>query len=212
MSGKKGFDFYIDDLLLPLTPAKINTAIKNKNEVVTLLNGEELNLLKKPGLTEFSFEFRVPSEDFPSVKQFISPQTVLNKLEDLKVNKKAFQFIIIRTPYEPNLNNSVNKKVTLEEYEILEDADNGADLVVSIELKQYIPLKTKVVNINADSGLGIQSNMASSSTSGLNFSSGFRGGLSCSAALIRQYAPNTMIAGAIGVATTVRRICGRLCR
>lgn len=211
MSSKKGFDFYIDDLLLPITPAKVTTKIKNKNEVVTLLNGEELNLLKKPGLTEFSFEFRVPSEDFPSVKEYVSPQSVLNKLEDLKANKKSFQFIIIRTPYEPNLNNSVNKKVTVEDYDILEDADNGADLIIQIELKQYIPLKTKVVNINADAGLGIQSNTASVA-GGLSVSSGGRaGGLSCSAALMRQYAPGT-ITSAIGVATTVRRICGRLCR
>ncbi|EGY79009.1 hypothetical protein HMPREF9129_1643 [Peptoniphilus indolicus ATCC 29427] len=86
----KGYDFYIDDLLLPITPAKINTKIKNKNKVVTLLNGEELNLLKKPGLTEFNFEFRVPSDEFPSVKAFVSPQSVLNKLQDLKVNKKLF--------------------------------------------------------------------------------------------------------------------------
>lgn len=151
----KGYDFYIDDLLLPITPKKINTKIKNKNKVVTLLNGEELNLLKKPGLTEFSFEFRVPTDDFPSVKQFISPQIILNKLEKLKVEKKAFQFIIIRSSYQENLNNSINKSVTLEDYEILEDADNGADLIISVNLKQYLPIKTKVININADKSKGM---------------------------------------------------------
>lgn len=156
--NKKGYDFYIDDLLLPITPAKINTKIKNKNKIVTLLNGEELNLLKKPGLTEFNFEFRVPSEDFPSVKQFISPQIVLNKLEDLKINKKKFQFIILRSQYQENLNNSINKSVTLEDYEIIEDADNGADLIISIFMKQYIPLKTKIVNVNADSSNGMSTN------------------------------------------------------
>lgn len=152
MITKKGYDFYIDDLLLPLTPGKVNTKIMNKNKVVTLLNGEELNLLKKPGLTEFNFEFRIPSEDFPSVKQFISPQIVLNKLEDLKINKKKFQFIILRSQYQEGLNNSINKSVTLEDYEILEDAENGMDLIVSVFFKQYIPLKTKIVNVNADSG------------------------------------------------------------
>ena len=151
----KGYDFYIDDLLLPITPKKINTKIKNKNKVVTLLNGEELNLLKKPGLTEFSFEFRVPADDFPSVKQFISPQIILNKLEKLKTEKKAFQFIIIRSSYQENLNNSINKSVTLEDYEILEDADNGADLIISVNLKQYLPIKTKVININADKSKGM---------------------------------------------------------
>lgn len=146
----KGYDFYIDDLLLPITPAKINTKIKNKNKIVTLLNGEELNLLKKPGLTEFNFEFRVPSDEFPSVKAFVSPQSVLNKLQDLKVNKKTFQFKILRSKYQNNLNDSINKSVTLEDYEILEDAENGMDLIISIFLKQYIPLKTKIINVNAD--------------------------------------------------------------
>ena len=151
----KGYDFYIDDLLLPITPKKINTKIKNKNKIITLLNGEELNLLKKPGLTEFNFEFRIPSEDFPSVKNFVSPQVVLNKLEDLKLNKKSFQFMILRSQYQENLNNSINKSVTLEDYEILEDADNGTDLIISIALKQYIPLKTKIVNVNADNAKGM---------------------------------------------------------
>ena len=149
----KGYDFYIDDLLLPITPKKINTKIKNKNKVVTLLNGEELNLLKKPGLTEFSFEFRVPTDDFPSVKQFISPQIILNKLEKLKVEKKAFQFIIIRSSYQENLNNSINKSVTLEDYEILEDADNGADLIISVNLKQYLPKKSSLDGGDAYQGM-----------------------------------------------------------
>ncbi|MBL7575515.1 hypothetical protein SAMN00017477_1019 [Peptoniphilus asaccharolyticus DSM 20463] len=146
----KGYDFYIDDLLLPITPSKINTKIKNKNKVITLLNGEELNLLKKPGLTEFNFECRIPSEEFPSVKEFISPHSVLNKLERLKVEKKTFQFKILRSKYQNNLNDSINKAVSLEDYEILEDAENGMDLIVSIFLKQYIPLKTKIINVNAD--------------------------------------------------------------
>lgn len=198
--GKKGFDFYIDDLLLPITPAKVTTKVANKNDVVTLLNGEELNLLKKPGLTEFSFEFRVPSEDFPSVKQFVSPQTVLNKLEDLKSNKKSFQFIIIRTPYEPNLNNSVNKTVTVEEYQILEDAENGADLIISIELKQYIHLKTKVVNVKADS-------------SGLDISEGLVKGLSAATALVHEFGGATgkaLVGAGIGMATAVNSIIGNL--
>lgn len=151
----KGYDFYIDNLLLPITPKKINAKIKNKNKVVTLLNGEELNLLKKPGLTEFDFEFRVPSEDFPAVKRYVSPQTVLNKLEDLKVKKKSFQFIILRSQYQENLKNSINKSVTLEDYEIIEDAENGADLIISISLKQYLPLKTKIINTNADKSKSI---------------------------------------------------------
>lgn len=134
------YDFYIDGVLLPITPARIETKIGNKNKVVTLINGEELNLLKKPKLTEFDFEFRLPADDFPSVKKFIKPIEMLDKLEKLKINKKPFQFIIIRTPYEPNLSNSMNMSVTLESYNIDEDFKNGSDLIVEVKLKQYIPL------------------------------------------------------------------------
>lgn len=141
----KGYDFYIDKLLLPITPGKIETKIGSKNKTITLINGEEMNLLKKPKLTEFEFEFRLPSEPFPGVKAFVRPQEVLNHLETLKKENKIFQFIIIRTPYSENLNNSMNKSVTLESYTINEDFKNGTDLIVEIKLKQHLPLKAEVV-------------------------------------------------------------------
>lgn len=144
------YDFYIDGVLLPITPARIETKIGNKNKVVTLINGEELNLLKKPKLTEFDFEFRLPSDNFPSVKKFIKPIEMLDKLEKLKVNKKPFQFIIIRTPTQPNLSNSMNMSVTLESYSIDEDFKNGSDLIVEVKLKQYIPIKTKVAKLGTN--------------------------------------------------------------
>ena len=144
------YDFYIDGVLLPITPARIETKIGNKNKVVTLINGDELNLLKKPKLTEFEFEFLLPADDFPSVRGFVKPQRVLDKLEGLKSDNKPFQFIIIRTPTQPNLSNSMNMSVTLESYTIDEDFKNGSDLIVSVKLKQYIPLKTRVAKLSAN--------------------------------------------------------------
>ena len=144
------YDFYIDGVLLPITPARIVTKIGNKNKVVTLINGDELNLLKKPKLTEFEFEFLLPADDFPSVKKFIKPVEMLEKLEKLKSDNKPFQFIIIRTPTQPNLSNSMNMSVTLESYIIDEDFKNGSDLIVEVKLKQYISLKTKIAKLGVN--------------------------------------------------------------
>lgn len=148
-------DVYIKDLLLPIAPEEITTSIKNKNEVVSLINGDDLNLIKKPGLTEFSFDMRLPSVNYPAVGQFISQDRVLDYLEKLKVKEedkgklekeeeKVFQFIVIR--HTPGLVNSVNKKVSLEDYEIKESAEQAGDLIVSVKLKLYIPLKTQKMN------------------------------------------------------------------
>lgn len=142
-------DVYVGDILLPVTPAAIETKIQNKNEVVHLLNGEDLNLLNKPGLTEFRLKALLPHEDFPSVGVFQPPEVILARLERYKLaeeeEERVFPFLIIR--YVPGLTNSINKRVTLEEYTITEDTENGRDIVVELFLKQYIPLKTKRVEM-----------------------------------------------------------------
>lgn len=146
-------DVYLGDLLLPITPSEISTKIKNKNEVVSLINGDDLNLLNNPGLTEFEFTMRLPNVNYPSVGAFISQDRVLSYLKTLKVrhhrkyidkkeeDKRIVQFIIIR--HGEGLVNSINKKVTLEDCESRESSQEGGDLLVDVRLKQYKPLKTQ---------------------------------------------------------------------
>lgn len=145
---EKSYDFYIGDILFPITPKKINIKIKNQNETIKLLNGEEYNLLNKPGLTEYSFEARLPAENYPAVNQFIEPFEIiskLNKLKNFKDKKEGiFNFIIIR--YGNGLRNSTNTLATLEDYEILEDSDNGKDIIISLKIKRYIPIATEVLD------------------------------------------------------------------
>ena len=45
-----------------------------------------------------------------------------------------------------------NIQVAMEDYEILEDADNGTDVVVKVKLKQYKDYATKILEVknNAD--------------------------------------------------------------
>ena len=57
------------------------------------------------------------------------------------------QFIVCRkTPVGKKLLNT-NMKVSLEDYKILEDANNGFDFKVKFNLKQYRDYGTKTVNI-----------------------------------------------------------------
>lgn len=147
-------DFYLGSLRLPITPASIETKIKNKNEVIEILSGYDLNLIRNPGLTEFSFDFRLPNVDYPSVGAFVEPIEVLNLLEKYKTAKnkedRVFQFIIIR--HTEGLVNSINKAVTLEDYDIKEDFREAGDLIISVRLKKYIPLKTRELKTKEENG------------------------------------------------------------
>ena len=54
------YDFYIDSMLLPVAPSKLEHHIDNKNKTLVLINDGEVNVLKKPGLTDISFTALLP--------------------------------------------------------------------------------------------------------------------------------------------------------
>lgn len=137
------YDFYLDGVQLPITPGKLEVKITNKNKTVDLINDGEVNILKTPGLSEFSFEAEFTHNKLPFYRgQFKDVQFFLSKLELLKTDCKPFQFIVSRELGNKVLFNT-NRKVSLEEYNIVEDADNGSDFKIAIKLKQYRDYSTK---------------------------------------------------------------------
>lgn len=138
----KPYKVYIDGLEIPVTPAKISNSFKGDNNFLKLLNGENFTVLKKPKLFEFKFSFYIFSHPHPGVDIFTRQETILDKLADLKDNKKAFEFVVLRTASDPTLRNSVCKNMTLEDYDIEEDTRHGTNAIVTVNLKEYQPLKT----------------------------------------------------------------------
>ncbi|HBG1165212.1 TPA: LysM peptidoglycan-binding domain-containing protein [Clostridioides difficile] len=137
------YDFYLDGVQLPITPGKLEIKTTNKNKTVDLINDGEVNILKTPGLSEISFEAEFTHNKLPFCRgQFRDVQFFLSKLELLKTDCKPFQFIVSRELGNKVLFNT-NIKVSLEEYAISEDAENGSDTKVAIKLKQYRDYSTK---------------------------------------------------------------------
>ena len=142
--------FYLDKLLLPIAPGKLQLKVENQNKTLTLINEGEINLLKKAGLSGLSFEALLPNQQYPFAiykSGFQRAKIFLDQLELLKVSQEPFQFIVTReTPAGFPLH-STNIKVSLEDYTINEDSRQGLDVVVSIKLKQYRDYGAKIVNI-----------------------------------------------------------------
>lgn len=144
------YTLYLSDIQLPIPPSSIETKINNKNETITLINDGEVSILKNAGLTEFTFDILLPQVQYPFASYpngFKRASYYLEHLEKLKLNKKPFQFIISRVTPNGKLLFDTNFKVSLEEYTIKEEAENGFDIVVSISLKQYREYSTKEVKI-----------------------------------------------------------------
>lgn len=145
------YNFYIDKMLLPVTPSKLQIKINNKNKTMTLLNDGEINILKSPGLTEITFDFILPNVKYPfsiyKGNRFKDAEYYLKKIEKLKTRRKSFRFIVVREIQNGDSLFDTNMKVSLEDYTITDDASNGIDITISIKLKQYKSYSTKTVTI-----------------------------------------------------------------
>lgn len=134
------YNFFMDGVQFPVAPAEMRTKINGRNETVVLMNDGEVNVIKKPGLTDIEFEVLLPNVKYPFAvyTDGFKPAThYLEKLEKLKVSDKPFQFIVNRMMPNGNLLFDTNMTVSIEDYEINESAENGFDLMVNIQLKQY---------------------------------------------------------------------------
>lgn len=143
------YKMYLDGVLMPITPSKVKVKINNQNKTLTLINGEEINILKEAALTDVSFDLILPQASYPFTNGGAqSAQTYLNLFERLKKSKEPFQWILNRSrPTGAALFYS-NLTVGLEDYQITDDAKEGFDLTVSIKLKQYRAFGTKTVKLS----------------------------------------------------------------
>ena len=147
---KSGYDFYLKKCLLPVTPQKLEIKINSANKTITLINEGQINLLKTAGLTDIELECEIPQAPRPYAvyrSGFKGASLFLDYFEELKTSKQPFQFLVSRTLPNGEVLFSTNIKVSMEEYQIIEQAKNGFDLTVRIKLKQYRDYGTKSVKI-----------------------------------------------------------------
>lgn len=145
------YDVYLGEIHFPVTPAKIQIKIKNQNKTITLINDVEVNVLKGAGLTEISFSALLPNQQYPFAryeKGYVGAGAFLVLLERYKTAKKPIVLNISRVMPDGKISYPTSMTVSLEDYDIVDDAKEGFDVNVNIKLKQYKVSGTKSVNLN----------------------------------------------------------------
>lgn len=173
--------FYLDDMMLPIPPAKMDIRIKNKNKTISLINEGEINIIKTEGLKDISFELLLPNSNYPFADysqsnteigvsafnnifsgsigflgeflndySFKSAEYYLDKIRTAKESKQPLRLIIMRMTPNFEVLFDTNLLVTIENYSIREDAKNGFDAIVPLQLKEYKYYATKEVEVKTD--------------------------------------------------------------
>ncbi len=140
------YHFYLDGVELPVTPPSLKLRVKNQNETISLIHEGEVNFLKAPGLTEIQFDALFPQASYPFARNESQVSYYLSLLERLKTGKRPFRFLVSRVTPQGMLLFDTNLLVSLEEYQVKEDAQElGMDVEASISLKRYQSYGTRTV-------------------------------------------------------------------
>ena len=155
------YKFYIADVLLPIAPQALSINVDDKDTEIELANGETMSVLNPPGLTTYKFTFRAPNVKYPFAlytNGYIEAPAFLSVLQYLKTSQKPFNFKVIRgNTYVEH--RDINTTVSLVSYDIEEDAENGKDYMISVELKEYVRHKTyKDAKFDSNGNLIIETN------------------------------------------------------
>lgn len=132
---------YLNGVQWP-TPEKLTVKIKGQNKTLILLNEGEINFLRAPGLTEIVVPFTLPM-----LSGTRSPEYYLNILEKLKTGKTTAWFKLVRLSPNGRTLYDTNMKVSVEDYNIVEDAKEGLDVSVDVNLKQWRSYGTKTITV-----------------------------------------------------------------
>lgn len=149
----KGYHFFVGDLELPYAPSELKVTIGSNNRTVDLINGNEINILKNPKLTEIEFDIELPrGRQYAFANKLVSSKTYTDYFEKLMLDRTPTKLVITRP--NPFLNGSTGiggtvkdfestvLTVSLEGYSMKESAENAYDIVVSLSFKEYISYGT----------------------------------------------------------------------
>lgn len=142
------YKMYIAGALMPITPSKVKVKINNQNKTLTLISGEEINILKDAKLTDVSFDLTLPQVPYPFTNGGAQGANYyLSLFEKLKKSKEPFQWILNRSRPDGTALCYSNLTVGMEDYQITDDAKDGFDLTVAVKLRQFRAFGTKTVKI-----------------------------------------------------------------
>jgi len=131
---------YLDGVLFPVTPSAIKVSYKSSNETVRLIDGGQVTFLRQGELPEFSFELLLPRHKYSFCRYefgFKNPEYYVEKILAIRDSRVPFRFICTRTSGNELYLDDTNVRVCLEDMSIQEDAEEGSDIILSLQVREY---------------------------------------------------------------------------
>ncbi|MCL2461900.1 MAG: LysM peptidoglycan-binding domain-containing protein [Defluviitaleaceae bacterium] len=145
-----------DPVKLPLAPAQFLTKVPGKNKLVDLIATGEFNILKDVGLRDLSMKVLLPKDDalLDDKDSFQPPIFFLNMFRRCKTDKKPVRLIITRTLQNGEELFAGNSLISVEDYQVEENAGEEGDFWVDLKLKEYIEIVAIIQEVQGTDASG----------------------------------------------------------
>ncbi len=134
-------------LLLPVTPSKMQMKTPSGNETISILNMGEINLLRRPKLQEIRFRALLPGRQLHFVQTegiFHEPLYFIHHLAVFQHSRKPIQFMVFRRLADGTQIYCENIEMVLEDVQATERGGDQGDFWVDIFLKEYRAAKSVI--------------------------------------------------------------------
>lgn len=117
----------------PVLPDVFNVKSPGKNEVVTVLELGDINIIRDKGLTEIAWKSFFPAHNGPyvSVGSVNSPMSYVNALQNARDQKRHGRFVLVGEGLK------ISHEVAVESVDYDEKGGEVGDIYYSIKLKQW---------------------------------------------------------------------------
>lgn len=140
---------YIDNVLFPVAPGKIVTEIETDNKIYSLVDGSRVIKGGGCGLKKISFELLLPMREYPFAyyeAKFCDGEYYVERLNNMAQKNAPVDFDLYRSVAGSESVYLTSMKVLVEKISIIEDASNSPDIIVSVVLREYRSVETKVAS------------------------------------------------------------------
>lgn len=151
-------EFWIDDLLLPVTPKSFKVNNENGNESTQLVDGVPLTIPKLDKAQRVEISFMVPLDlDKDHVRRqgwvfshskITNSKYLTNYLWSIKQEREPVTLTIILGGQ-----GYLNAKFLLDDYTYTQEAENASDYEFTLSFSEYYPAENQEVNVELQNTL-----------------------------------------------------------
>ena len=152
---------YIDNVLFPVAPGKIVTDTQADNKTYSLIDGSWVNVPGGRGLRKISFELLLPMKKYPFAQYdafYCDGEYYVEQLNRIAAESEPVEFEVYKSYADSDVTYLDSMKVIVEKLSVIEDAKNAPDITVSVVLREYRSVESKVATAKKESYVSREDN------------------------------------------------------